>query len=119
VRSALRVHVAEPSHRRDGAGAARRRALDRASHRRRAGWAGLRRGDGSDDAEDGGGSDWEGVVRLLRDVAGVARWNHRPARYADRRGDYALSGALERASGDVAGRGTSNVRTDMAARAGI
>ncbi len=109
VRPAVRVHVAEPSHCRHGPGAARRCPLYRAPSGRRASRGALRRGDGSDDAEDGGGSDREGVVRLLRDVAGVGRWNHRPAGYAHGAGDHALGGALERDSGDVAIRGVPDV----------
>ncbi len=66
VRSALRVHVAQPPHRRDGPQAARRGDGDRRPQRRRTAWGRGRRGttarpDGSPGGEGRGGVD--GTVR--------------------------------------------------------
>ena len=94
LRPALRLHLAQPPHRGDGARAARRRAVDRAPAGRRAGRAAVRRGRGRRAPPDGRAADRRGVVRLLRHRAAVGRRHHRPARHPHGARHLPVGGAL-------------------------
>ena len=79
LRPALRLHLAEPPHRRDGPEAAGRRPLHRAAQRGRRGRPPLRRGGRRGAAPGHREPDRGGVDGAVRHRAAVGRRDHRPA----------------------------------------
>ena len=81
LRPALRLHLAQPPHRRHGPEAAGRRPLHRAPQRRRGGRPAVRRSRRRGAARGDREPDRGGVHRPVRHRAPVGRRHHRPARH--------------------------------------